>query len=81
MGVYAEEQKLGLEFGLDEYKEIDEYCKIKKIEWYASSWDLKSQEFLKQFNCKYNKIASAMLVYDDLLKEVASEVNILLYLE
>ena len=33
----------------------------------------KSQEFLKQFNCKYNKIASAMLVYDDLLREVASE--------
>ncbi len=72
-GSTQREQKLGLEFGFDEYKEIDEYCKNKKIEWYASSWDLESQEFLKKFNCKYNKIASAMLVYDDLLKEVARE--------
>ena len=72
-GSTQREQKLGLEFGLDEYKEIDEYCKIKKINGMHLLWDLKSQEFLKQFNCKYNKIASAMLVYDDLLKEVASE--------
>ena len=79
-GVNAGEQKLGLEFGLDEYKEIDEYCKIKKIEWYASSWDLKSQEFLKQFNCKYT-IASAMLVYDDLLKQLLVSKHTLYLLE
>jgi len=28
---------------------------------------------LKQFDCKYNKIASAMIVYEDLLKIVAKE--------
>ena len=28
---------------------------------------------MKKFNTKYNKIASAMIVYDDLLKLVASE--------
>lgn len=72
-GSTQREQKLGLEFDLDEYNEIDEYCKTKKIDWYASAWDIKSQEFLKKFNCKYNKIASAMLVYEDLLNEVASE--------
>jgi len=66
-------QKGGLEFGLKEYKEIDRYCKEIGIEWFASAWDLESQKFLKQFDCKYNKIASAMLVYEDLLKEVASE--------
>ena len=66
-------QKEGLEFGLKEYKEIDRYCKEVGIEWFASAWDLESQKFLRQFNCKYNKIASAMLVYDHLLKEVASE--------
>ena len=72
-GSTQREQKEGLEFGLEEYKEIDRYCKDKNIEWFASSWDLKSQEFLRQFNLKHNKIASAMIVYEELLKDVASE--------
>ena len=66
-------QKKGLEFGLNEYKEIAAYCKEKGIEWFVSAWDLESQKFLRQFDLKYNKIASAMIVYEDLLKEVASE--------
>jgi len=66
-------QKEGLEFGLEQYQEIDRYCKEVGIEWFASAWDLESQKFLKQFNCKYNKIASAMIVFEPLLKEVASE--------
>ena len=72
-GTTQRAQKEGLEFGLEEYKEIDRYCKDKNIEWFASSWDLKSQEFLRQFNLKHNKIASAMIVYEELLKDVASE--------
>ena len=72
-GVTQREQKSGLEFGMGEYKEIDQYCKEKGIEWFASAWDLNSQKFLQQFNCKYNKIASAMIVYEDLLKMVAKE--------
>jgi len=67
------EQKEGLELDLEDYKEIDQYCKEKDIEWFASAWDLESQIFLKQFDLKYNKIASAMIVYEDLLKDVASE--------
>ncbi|MGB2807857.1 MAG: N-acetylneuraminate synthase family protein [Sedimentisphaerales bacterium] len=72
-GTTQREQKEGLEFGLEEYKEIDAYCKYVGIEWFASAWDLESQQFLRQFACKYNKIASAMIVYEDLLREVASE--------
>ena len=72
-GTTQREQKSGLEFGLDEYKEIDQYCKEKGIDWYASAWDLNSQQFLKQFNCKYNKVASAMIVYEDLLRVIAKE--------
>jgi len=72
-GPTQRDQKEGLEFGLQEYQEIDAYCKEKGIEWFASAWDLESQKFLRQFDCKYNKIASAMIVYEDLLKEVASE--------
>jgi len=62
-----------LEFDVNEYKEIDQYCKEKNIEWFASAWDLNSQIFLQRFDCKYNKIASAMIVYKDLLKMVAKE--------
>lgn len=72
-GTTQREQKEGLEFGVDEYRKIDDYCKEKDIEWFASAWDLDSQKFLKQYNLNYNKIASAMIVYEDLLKEVASE--------
>ena len=72
-GTTQREQKSGLEFGLIEYKEIDQYCRDKGIDWYASAWDLNSQQFLKQFNCKYNKVASAMIVYEDLLKVIAKE--------
>lgn len=67
------DQKEGLEFGLKEYREIDRYCKEKGIEWFASAWDIESQKFLQQFNLKYNKIASAMIVYEELLRLVASE--------
>lgn len=72
-GTTQRAQKEGLEFGLVEYKEIDAYCKEKGIEWFASAWDMESQKFLRQFNLKYNKIASAMIVYEDLLRDVASE--------
>lgn len=67
------DQKLGLEFGKKEYDEIDLYCKEKKLEWFASAWDLDSQIFLRQYNLKYNKVASAMLTHIDLLKLIAEE--------
>ena len=72
-GTTQREQKEGLEFGEKDYKEIDKYCREKGIEWYASAWDLESQKFLRQFNCKYNKIASTMIVDENFLKVVASE--------
>ena len=72
-GVTQREQKMGLEFDADDYQEIESYCKKKNIEWFASAWDVNSQKFLRQFNSKYNKVASAMIVHTELLKEIASE--------
>ena len=69
-GTTQREQKEGLEFGLEEYREIDRYCREKGIEWFASAWDVDSQIFLRQFDLKYNKVASAMLVNDALLQEI-----------
>ncbi len=72
-GKTQRDQKTGLEFNKNDYLQINDYCKKKGIEWYASAWDLNSQRFLKEFDCKYNKVASAMIVYEGLLKEIASE--------
>jgi N-acetylneuraminate synthase len=70
-GTTQREQKEGLEFDLDQYKEIDDYCKQQNIEWFASAWDVESIKFLDQFNLKYQKIASAMIIDSFFLKEVA----------
>ena len=72
-GTTQRAQKEGLEFGQKEYDIIDIYCREKNISWFASSWDIESQRFLRRYRLKYNKIASAMLTRDDLLKEIASE--------
>ena len=72
-GKTTREQKLGLEFGKDEYDIIDKYCKEKNIEWYASSWDIDSQLFLRNYNLKHNKVASAMLTSHKLLEVIAKE--------
>lgn len=66
-------QKERLEFGQSDYEEIDTYCKAKGIYWFASAWDIGGQLFLRQFDLEHNKVASAMLVHVDLLKEIASE--------
>ncbi len=65
--------KRGLEFGLEEYKEIDNYCKKKGIIWYASCWDKGSVDFIEQFNPPCYKIASASLTDDELLKYTKSK--------
>ena len=66
-------QKEGLEFTKEIYQDIDTFCKDIQIEWFASAWDLKSQEFLSKFNTNYNKVASAMIIYDELLEQISKE--------
>lgn len=66
-------QKEGLEFNAEQFREIDRYCKEKGIDWFASAWDVESQKFLRQFDLRYNKIASAMLVHEPLLRMIAEE--------
>ena len=67
------EQKKGLEFGIKEYKIIDEFCKKIGIHWFASAWDIESQKFLNKFKLKYNKIASAMIIDKNFLNFVAKQ--------
>ncbi len=62
------ELKYGLEFGLDEYREIGTYCRDKGILWFASCWDKSSIDFIESFDPPCHKIASACLTHDDLLR-------------
>ena len=59
-----------IEFGVDEFVVIDEYCRDKGIQWFASPWDVPSVEFLNDFEVPVHKIASACLTDDDLLRAV-----------
>ena len=67
------EYKKKIEFGRKEFDVIHKYCKKKKIKWFASAWDIESQKFLKKYNSKYNKIASAMVTNLKFLDFVAKE--------
>ena len=72
-GNTTRDEKLHLEFGKSDYDEIDKFCSTHDVEWYASSWDIESQEFLRQYNLKHNKVSSAMLTNIELLEFIAQE--------
>ncbi len=59
-----------VELGYHEFEEIDDYCKRKGIDWFASPWDELSFDFLESFNPVAYKIASASLTDDILLKAI-----------
>ncbi len=67
------DQKQALEFSIEQYDEIDSYCKSKSIDWFASSWDEDSQIQMRKYNFPFNKIASAMATHTTFLELVASE--------
>ena len=62
--------KRGLEFGIEQYKKIDEFCRETEIPWLASPWDEPSVDFLEKFPVPCYKIASASLTDDLLLQRV-----------
>jgi N-acetylneuraminate synthase len=57
-----------VEFGKEEYQEIDRYCREQDVIWFASCWDNPSVDFMEQFDPPCYKIASASLTSDALLK-------------
>lgn len=64
------EYKKKIEFGYEEFKEIDVYCKEKEIIWFASPWDIPSVDFLEKFDVPCYKIASAKLTDRKLLEKI-----------
>jgi len=67
------EYKKKIEFGYNDFLEIDKYCRSVGIDWSASAWDFDSQNFLNKFNIPFNKVASAMNTNLNFVKRVAEE--------
>jgi N-acetylneuraminate synthase len=62
--------KFGLEFGEEDFEEIQSFCKQVKIDWFVSPWDEQSVDFIERFNTPVYKIASASLTDDHLLRHI-----------
>lgn len=62
------EYRQKVEFGVEEYAEIDRYCKEKGIDWFASVWDEPSVDVIAQFDPVCYKIPSASLTDHNLLR-------------
>ncbi len=61
-----------VEFGFEDYQEIDRYCREKGILWFASCWDEDSIDFIEEFSPPCYKIASPSLTDFPLLKKAHS---------
>lgn len=67
------EYKKKIEFNKSDFYELDKFCKDLGVGWSASAWDDESQDFLKEFNLPFNKVASALNTKIDFIEKVASE--------
>lgn len=70
-GTTQRDQKKALEFGPEEYEEINRYCKAKSIDWSASAWDLPSLDFVENYNPPFHKVASAMTTNEAFVSRIA----------
>lgn len=59
-----------VEFGKEEYREIDAYCKSLNLTWFASAWDEPSVDFLQSYDPACIKVPSAGLTDHELLKHI-----------
>jgi N-acetylneuraminate synthase len=61
-----------VEFTKDDYSEIDLFCRVHGIDWFASCWDEPSVDFIEQFNPPLYKMASASLTDYALIEKTKS---------
>ena len=67
-GDTTRDQKLGIEFERAQYDEIDEYCRVIGMRWFATPMDVGSLDFLMTYDLPFTKIASADLTHLELLR-------------
>ena len=57
-----------IEFGEDEYAQIDEYCSKVGIDWFVSTWDKESVDFMEEkLNANLYKVPSACITDTNML--------------
>jgi len=61
-----------VEFGEEEYREIDKYCRDLAIDWFVSVWDENSVDFMEKLTPICYKVPSASLTDKTLLKKIRS---------
>jgi N-acetylneuraminate synthase len=67
-GTTNREQKEGLEFSIEEYKEIERYTRERNLDFIVSCWDINSVKLVEEnLNVDYHKVASALLTDKDFL--------------
>lgn len=71
-GTTQGEQKRGLEFSIDQYKQINVFCEMLNMPWFASCWDYYTlDQGYRLFDWPYNKIPSAMVTHQKYVEYVA----------
>jgi len=58
-----------VEFTKEDYAEIDLFCRVQGIDWFASCWDEEAVDFIEQFNPPLYKMASASLTDHALIEK------------
>jgi len=70
-GTTTREQKEGIEFSIEEYKELQSYTKELGLDFIVSCWDIKSLDLVEEhLDVKYHKIASAMATDKEFLEKL-----------
>jgi len=69
-GITNREQKLGLEFSIEQYKDLKEYTKSLGMDFIISCWDTQSLEDIQSLDVCYHKVASALATDLNFLKKI-----------
>jgi len=70
-GTTTREQKEGIEFSIEEYKELQSYTQELGLDFIVSCWDNKSLDLVeKHLDVKYHKVASAMATDREFLEKL-----------
>jgi len=70
-GITTREQKHGIEFSIEEYKELESYTESVGLDFIVSCWDSVSLDLVEEhLDVKYHKIASAMATDKSFLQKL-----------
>jgi len=59
-----------VEFGMNEYDEINEFCSKSNVMWTVSCWDEQAVDFMEEFNLPFYKLPSASLTDINLINRI-----------